>query len=130
MKDKKSTENLLKHIEDYSKISGLEINRTKSECLLLEFQLDLGEGGGSFLGIPIVETVKILGHYFGKNKLICDFQNFYSKLSKMDKIVNIWKQRNLTLFGKNTVIKALINSLMIYNCRAFGSQSFNSSRYS
>ena len=49
--------------------------------------------------------------------MICDFQNFYSKLAKMDKILNMWKQRYLTLFGKKIVIHALINSLFIYNCQ-------------
>ena len=49
--------------------------------------------------------------------MICDFHNFYSKLPKMDKIINIWKQRNLTLFGKNIVINALLNSLIVFNCQ-------------
>ena len=86
MKDKKSTENLLKHIEDYSKISGLEINRTKSECLLLEFQMDLSEGGGSFLGIPIVETVKILGITLEKTSLFATSKIFIANYQKWTKL--------------------------------------------
>ena len=57
-------EKLLMYIEKFSKVSGLEINRSKSECLLLEFELDLGENEGKLFGIPVVENLKILGHYF------------------------------------------------------------------
>ena len=43
------------------------MNRSKSECLLLSFEIDLGENSGTFFGIPIVENLKILGHFHGKN---------------------------------------------------------------
>ena len=72
-KDKNSAKNLLVKIEQFSKISGLEVNRTKSECLLLSFEVELGEGA-QFLGIPVVENLKILGHFYGKNELICNYQ--------------------------------------------------------
>ena len=82
MKDKKSAENLLLVIEQFSKVSGLEVNRTKSECLLLDFEMNLGTHEDKFCGIPIVDNLKILGHFFGKNKTICEYQNFYSKIIK------------------------------------------------
>ena len=41
--------------------------------------------------------------------------NFYSKLEKIKKILNIWKQRNLTLIGKNLLINSLASSLFIFN---------------
>ena len=117
LRDKLSAENLLKKIEFFSKISGLEVNRSKSECLILSFEVDLGEYRGQFLGIPIVENLKILGHFFGKSQLVCDYQNFYKKLEKIKKILSIWKQRNLTLIGKNILINALSSSLFIYNAQ-------------
>ena len=75
---------MLIKIEHFSKISGLVVNRTKSECLLLSFEVELGEGA-QFLGIPVVENLKILGHFYGKNELICNYQNFYRKLEKNEK---------------------------------------------
>ena len=101
LKDKTSAENLLCKINQFSKISGLEINKSKSECLLLSFEVELREGN-QFCGIPVVENLKILGHFYGKNELICTYQNFYSKLERIKKLLNIWKQRNLTLFDKIT----------------------------
>ena len=69
------------------------------------------------MGIPIVNNLKILGHYYGKDKLICDFQNFYCKLSKMEKISNIWYQRCLTIVGENVLINSLINSSFLFNAQ-------------
>jgi hypothetical protein len=117
MKDIGSAERLLTMIEKFSKVSGLEVNRSKSECLLLDFEGSLSEYDDNFMGIPVAENLKILGHFHGKNKLICDFQNFYNKLEKIDKIMNIWKQRHLTIIGKNLLINSLLNSLFIFNCQ-------------
>ena len=117
LRDKKSAENLLIQIELFSKISGLEVNRSKSECLLLSYEVDLGENSDHFLGIPVVENLKILGHFHGKNEIVCNYQNFYCKLAKMKKILDIWCQRNLTLFGKNVLINSLSTSLFIPNAQ-------------
>ena len=117
VKDESAAINLLSTIESFSKISGLQVNRSKSECLILKCESQKGNYEETFLDIPVVETVKVLGHYFGKNKLICNFQNYYSKIDKIEKIVNIWKVRDLTLFGKNTLINALIDAQIIFNAQ-------------
>ena len=64
-----------------------------------------------------MENLKVLGHYHGKNKLICEYQNFYSKLKTMENIFKMWKQRPLTLFGKNLLINALSNSQFLFNAQ-------------
>ena len=47
--------------------------------------------------------------------MICDYQNFYTKLTTMETIFKIWKQRSLTLFGKNLLINSLSNSQFLFN---------------
>ena len=115
LKDKTAAECLLCVIARFSKVSGLEINKTKSECLILDFEMGLDSNDSKFCEIPIVENLKILGHFFGKNRLICEYQNYYSKLSKYDKITAVWKQRELTIFGRNLLINSLLNSLFLFN---------------
>ena len=115
--EKESARYLLTKIEQFSKISGLEINRTKSECLLLDFELGIDKDEASLFGIPIVENLKILGHYFGKNKMICEYNNFYSKLKLIEKIIQTWKQRSLSLLGKNILVNSLVNSLILFNAQ-------------
>ena len=117
LNDKDSAEVLLNVIVDFSKVSGLEINKTKSECLLLDFEMDLASTESELCGIPIVENLKILGHYFGKNRTICEYQNYYSKLCKFDRITGVWKQRGLSLFGRNLLINSLLNSLFLFNAQ-------------
>ena len=112
-----SMENLLATIDKFSKVSGLEVNKTKSECLILDFEMNLSSHESTMLGVPLVDNLKILGHHFGKNKMVCDYHNFYSKLSKYDKIVNTWKQRSLTIIGRNLLINALLNSLFSFNAQ-------------
>ena len=117
LKNINSVKNLLSTIRKFSKVSGLEVNCTKSECLLLNFEMNLDIQGDSLCGIPIVENLKILGHFFGKNRAICDFQNFYSKIAKFEKIEQIWNQRTLTIMGKNLLINSLLNSLFLFNAQ-------------
>ena len=117
VRNKKSAEVLLATIAKFSKISGLEVNLSKSECLIMSFEVNLNQYSGMFLGIPIVENIKILGHFYGKSELTCNYQNFYSKLEKIKRVFNIWKQRNLTIFGKNVLINSLATSLFLFNCQ-------------
>ena len=117
LKDKSSAENLLLSIGKFSKVSGLEVNKSKSECLLLDYELGIDGSDEHLLGIPIVSNLKILGHYFGKDRLVCDFQNFYGKLVTMQNIMKMWKQRNITIMGKNVLINALINSTFLFNAQ-------------
>lgn len=117
LKDRDAAECLLRVIASFSKVSGLEINKTKSECLILDFEMGLDSNDSKFCGIPIVENLRILGHFFGKSKIVCDYQNFYSKLSKYDRLIAMWKQRDMTIIGRNLLINSLLNSLILFNAQ-------------
>ena len=49
--------------------------------------------------------------------MVCDFPNFYSKLTKMSNVFSMWKQRYLTIFGKKLLINALSNSQFLFNAQ-------------
>ena len=100
VRDKKSAEALLGKIGDFSKISGLEVNLTKSECLIMSFEVNLNQYSESFLGIPIVDNVKILGHFYGKSELVCNYQNFYCKLEKLRKFLIFGNRETLQFSAK------------------------------
>ena len=108
---------LLSKVEKFSKVSGLEINRTKSECLLLDFEMNLGNHDDTICGIPVVDNLKILGHFFGKDKKICDFQNFYSKIPKLEKITNHLEAKGTFTDGEEFVSKFL-NEFTVYFSRS------------
>ena len=59
-------------------------------------------------------TIKILGTHFNCNKLLENKMNFYNLVTDCRTILNIWKQRWLSLAGKIQVFKSLIASKSVY----------------
>ena len=63
LKKQNSADNLLITIKKFSKISGLEVTRSTSECLLLDYEMGLTGLTGmnyGFIGITIVNNLPIL----------------------------------------------------------------------
>ena len=77
--------------------------------------MNFGEAGETFLDIPVVENLKILGRYLGKSQIVCDYQNFYSKIAKIEKVLNLWKQCKLTILGRSLLINSLSLSSFTFN---------------
>ena len=61
-----------------------------------------------------MDPVKCLGIYVGKNYAEVEKRNWEGRIEKVENILNLWKMRNLTYFGKITVIKILIASQFVY----------------
>ena len=59
-------------------------------------------------------TIKILGTHFSYNKLLEQKMNFYNLVTDCRTILNIWKQRWLSLAGKIQVFKSLIALKLVY----------------
>ena len=60
LKDKSSAENLLLNIAKFSKVSGLEVNKSKSECLLLDYELGFDESDEHLLVADGRETFAVI----------------------------------------------------------------------
>ena len=88
--------------------SGLKLNKDKTKML------PLGCNNLSFNFGQKVEVLKILGVYLTLNEDLKEKINFKEILSKIKKILNWWKQRDLTLMGKNQLLKTFIYSKLIY----------------
>ena len=61
------------------------------------------------------KPVKCLGIYFGKDKQVVEDLNWTPKISNIERLLNAWKRRNLTYYGKVCIIKTLALSHIIYN---------------
>ena len=57
---------------------------------------------------------EILGIYFSYNKKLENEKNFLDHITKLQKVINIWKMRNLSLLGKITIFKTLALSKIIH----------------
>ena len=56
----------------------------------------------------VSNIVKILGIYYSYNDMLKTHENFKSHILKMEKILQIWRIRDLSIAGKVTVFKSLI----------------------
>ena len=57
------------------------------------------------LGLEWCTTVKNLGIHFSCNQQVASSQNFQEKLDKIQKVINLWNMRGLSLFGRVTIVK-------------------------
>ena len=97
-------------IDKFGDASGSRINKSKTVALVSEHFSDNREICKSFKlnkGIEIVLGVPI-GKKQDKN------QFWMEKFDKMQKILQLWKSRDLTMFGKVHVVKSLVLPLIQY----------------
>ena len=111
----KSIQAIKKHISDFEKAAGAKININKSEGIWL----------GSFKGRtdrPLgfkwhKKSLKILGIFFGTENT--EKLNWEPKISKFNKILNLWKSRDLSFRGRAVVINQLASSVLCYTATIF-----------
>ena len=60
------------------------------------------------------EPIKYLGVYITKDRKESESLNWNLKLEKAKSLLRVWKMRNLTYYGKVTIIKTLIVSQFVY----------------
>ena len=67
-----------------------------------------GQLNGIINGISFTkDAVKILGLYMGNNTKLCIKLNWTGKIRRLQKLLQKWNCRDLTFFGKITIIKCL-----------------------
>ena len=60
------------------------------------------------------DPIKFLGTYLSHDAAANNNNNFYIKIRKMETKLNIWRSRDLTLFGRTMLAKSLGLSQLIY----------------
>ena len=66
------------------------------------------------LGLEWCTGVETLGIYFSCDHKHVMKQNFQDKLNEVQKTINLWKLRGLSLFGKVTIIKSFLIPKLLY----------------
>ena len=87
---------LLEVISTYERGSGAKLNRSKSEAMWVGSWKDRDNQP---FGLTWVKKIKILEVFFGVIDVQCD--NWEPKLSKLDKMLSLWKSRSLSMVGKS-----------------------------
>ena len=112
LKDELSMELAISEINMFSNVSGMKLNVSKTECILLG---NLKNMDVNTFGIKVnTNCLKTLGVYVGHDKELCYRNNWIRCIADMEKLLESWKTRNLTLFGKCCIINTLAISKLIY----------------
>ena len=99
-------------MEQYGKVSGLRLNKRKSEGLWL------GQGrnrNDNFADINWGKnSVKALGVHFGYNKKDMENKNWTEKIEKIKSFLRCWNIRDVSLQGRVLIIKTMALSKIVY----------------
>lgn len=99
-------------IDEFGLISGLKLNKQKTEGILLGKSKH--ENECVIHDTKFSAMVKALGTYVGINSAKCEELNWNDKIVSCQKVINSWNNRNLTFYGRVTVIKTLLIPKFIY----------------
>ena len=98
-------EHSFKIIENFSKVSGLQLNKSKCEGFWLGNQSHL-QDNCTLYGIKWPIQFRYLGIYLGYNKSENYKLNWELKITKIEELLNGWLKRDLSLLGKIQIIKS------------------------
>jgi hypothetical protein len=113
--DTNSIDTAFTTFDNFQKISGLKVNYDKTEL----FPTDTIKN----TNLPLYtnrnitwspKEVKILGIHITHKKQDLIERNFNPAVAKLDNIIRIWRRRDLTLYGKIAIIKAHLQSQLVY----------------
>ena len=104
---------LLKLLDDFKSVSGLEIITSKTEAMWLGSWRDKMETPFNFKRPK--KPICALGVHFSYNTEHANKQNFEEKILRLEKTLNCWKRRNLTPLGRINIVKTLGLLKLIYN---------------
>ena len=114
LKDEKQIASVIQVIKNFSDLAGPKLNKSKTEGLWLGKD-KVRQFGCSILNIKWpMKPIRCLGIYIGGDLEECNDLNWWTKLKNVEKILNSWKRRHLTLLGKITIIKSLIIPKIFY----------------
>ena len=98
VKDLESVQELLEMLENFRRCSGLELNKSKTEAMWLGSWAGRKDKPFSFRWPEV--SAYALGIHFTNDSSTSDKLNFEKKLEDLQRILNSWKRRKLTLLGK------------------------------
>ena len=111
-KDIESLGKLLELLDLFKDCSGLKLNQSKSEAMWLGKNANKTD---TLFGVQWPQrSISALGISFSYNLRLCEQENFLQKVNKIQKLFNIWSQRDLSLYGKITIAKTLGLSKLIF----------------
>ena len=111
-KDLNDVNKILRTLKIFGECSGLKINLEKCELFNLGDPVNKED---TYKKIKwCTEGFKYLGIWYHKNENVMEYKNFRHRLENIMNQFKIWRQRDLSLKGKITVIRTLALSQLLY----------------
>ena len=111
LSDIPSLKKFLDSLNAFEKCSGLKMNVSKTKAMWIGTMKNSLEKP---LGLEWCTTVKNLGIHFSCNQQVLSSQIFQEKLDKIQKLINLWNMRGLSLFGRVTIVKTFLIPKLLY----------------
>ena len=112
LQNEKFATEVLNNFNIISQFSGLKINKSKFEVAWIGVMKGVKV---ALCGVNLLtNAIKILGIFFSYNKKLENEKKFLDHITKLQKVINIWKIQNLALLGKVTIFKTLALSKIIH----------------
>ena len=116
IRDDSSAVSLLTLLDQFGDLSGLKINKSKTEGLWLGPLKSL-LGKEEPFGISwLKQYVIVLGIAFPCHVHVWNQINFNEKLAKLKKVLNAWSSRHLVILGRIAIVKSLVLAKLVYSC--------------
>ena len=107
-----SLKSSLQIINSFGSLSGLNLNKTKTKIMWIGSQKSNKD---KIMGFKcITEPIKAFGAFLSYDEHKNNEENFFSKIRKMRTKLNIWQTRDLSLYGRSMLAKAVGVSQLIY----------------
>jgi hypothetical protein len=121
--NKEGLQAAIKIYEEFSKLSGVKLNIPKTEVLIVgsdpnDVRTFRIRHNNEIVTITSQKTVKICGITYSNDKNEAYRENITNKITKLERQLNIWRQRNLSLEGKILIVKTYGLSQIIYSLQA------------
>ena len=93
----------------YEKESGAKLNRSKTEAMWVGAWRECADEP---FGLTWVRKMKIVGVFFGTVPVVAN--NWQPKLDKLEKSLNLWKARSLSLVGRSLIVNDMGLRKLLY----------------
>ena len=112
LSDENSAKTLFEELEVFKNFSGLEINSSKTEGMWIGSLKRKDEKPFSIKWPS--EPIKALGTFFTYDLSLLYEKNFQEKVDSIKQLTNMWSTRGLSIYGKVTIIKSLLNPKLVF----------------
>jgi len=116
---------IINEYNKFSKYSGIQLNVPKTEIMVIGKHIDDPKNeifdiynNGGVIRIVEQDMVKICGISFSNNNELSYKENITNKITKLERQLDIWRTRNLTLEGKILIVKTFGLSQLIYSLQS------------